>query len=118
MTRRWNLLPTSTPRSCVRPWLRWDRLRPDDQSGTASPGPVPNLISEGCDVMPRAAAQVGTGLAGIDDAGLSKAFQGRHRPTPAFQDVPFTVPTVGVVALIGHWGCGKTAVLLILGGLM
>src|SRR2546422_2551503 len=117
MTRRSNLLPTSTPRSCVRRWLRWDRLRPDDQCGTASPGPAPNLISEGYGVMLRAADQVGTGLAGIDVAGLSKAYQGRHGPSPALQDVTFAVRPGEFCALIGPSGCGKTTLLHILAGL-
>src|SRR2546430_2019967 len=118
MTRRWNLLPTSTPRSYVRPWLRWDRLRPDDQCGTASPGPVANLINEGCDVMLRAADQVGTGLAGIDGAGRSKTYQGRPGPSPAWQDVPFAVRAGEFAALIGPSGCGKTTLLHILAGLI
>src|SRR2546422_4761808 len=100
MTRRWNLLPTSTPRSYVRPWLRWDRLRPDDQCGTASPGPVANLINEGCDVMLRAADQVGTGLAGIDTAGLSNAYPGRPGASTALQDLTFAVRAGEVAALI------------------
>src|SRR2546425_10053586 len=101
MTRRSNLLPTSTPRSCVRRWLRWDRLRPDDQCGTASLGPSPNLISEGYGVMLRAADQVGTGLAGIDDAGLNKAYQGPHGPYPALQSATFAAPHAEYAALIG-----------------
>src|SRR2546428_10799287 len=101
MTSRWNLLPTSTPRSCVRPWLRWDRLRPDDQCRTASPGPVANLISEGYDVMLRAADQAGTGLAGIRGARLSKGYQGRHRPSPALPDGALPVPPGEVAPLIG-----------------
>src|SRR2546428_6404602 len=118
MARRWTLLPTSTPRSCVRQWLRWDRLRPNDQCGTASPGPAPNLISEGYGVMLRAADQVGTGLAGIDVAGLSKAYQGRHGPSPALQDVTFAVRAGEFAALIGPSGCGKTTLLHILAGLI
>src|SRR5437667_137250 len=62
MRKPWTPPPTSIPHSCVRRWPRWDRLRPDDQRSTAASGPVPNLISEGYDVMLRAVDQVGTAL--------------------------------------------------------
>ena len=68
--------------------------------------------------MLRAADQVGTGLAGIDVAGLSKAYQGRHGPSPALQDVTFAVRAGEFAALIGPSGCGKTTLLHILAGLI
>src|SRR5207253_5594714 len=108
----------SIPPSCVRRWPRWDRLRPDDQRSTTAGGPVPNLISEGYDVMLRAADQVGTGLAGIDVVGLSKVYPGLHSPFAAIQDITFAVRDGEFAALIGPSGCGKTTLLHILAGLI
>src|SRR5437667_12449131 len=118
MRKPWTPPPTSIPHSCVRRWPRWDRLRPDDQRSTTAGGPVPNLISEGYDVMLRAADQVGTGLAGIDVVGLSKVYPGLHSPFAAIQDITFAVRDGEFVALIGPSGCGKTTLLHILAGLI
>ena len=93
-------------------------MRPDDQRSTAASGPVPNLISEGYDVMLRAADQVGTGLAGIDVVGLSKVYPGLHGPFAAIQDVTVAVRDGEFAALIGPSGCGKTTLLHILAGLI
>src|SRR2546428_4071613 len=57
-------------------------------------------------------------LAGIDVAGLSKAYQGRHGPSLALQDVTFAVRAGEFAALIGPSGCGKTTLLHILAGLI
>src|SRR5437660_12063548 len=114
MRKPWTPPPTSIPHSYVRRWPRWDRLRLDDQRSTTASGPVPNLISEGYDVMLRAADQVGTGLAGIDVVGLSKVYPGVHGAFAAIQDVTFAVRDGAFAALIGPSCCGETSVLHIL----
>src|SRR5438445_9436539 len=108
MRKPWTPPPTSIPHSCVRRWPRWDRLRPDDQRSTTASGPVPNLISEGYDVMRRAAGQCATGLAGIDVVGLSKVYPGLHRPPAAIQDATYAVRDAELAARIAAAGCRKT----------